>query len=147
MGRLWLKRRDWLDRVQPIRQDPEHISEHSRYVVKTDNEAVDEEFDHEQEAKICLRGRWNGTEDTCGSSKKDSACTSCCSLGGVSRKLYPVLTRHHKRSYEGSNNLSEDVVGDLVPRKSLPDSEAYAEGWVEMPSTRGSRNQYREANP
>lgn len=44
------------------------------------------------------------------------------------------MVHAHKQqaSHEGAKDLRKNVVGDLFPRKALPDGKADGNGWVEV---------------
>jgi hypothetical protein len=60
--------------------------------------------------------------------------------------LLVVLSKDKHCCHEGSENLCEDIVWDLAPRKALPVCEAECDGWIEVAARGGSACDDRERN-
>ena len=103
----------------------------TRLVFGTYNVAVDEELNEEQVAETLGLAR-EGTEDTSWAAVEYSAETSCGRFGGKGGDLLVVLAHEHQTGDEGSENLGENIVGDLLPWEALPCGQADCDGWVEV---------------
>jgi len=86
---------------------------------------VDEEFDEEEVAEVGLCRAWERAEDAGGSAAEYCAFAGGDGGGGILGDLDVVLAVDEETSYEGTEDLGEDVVGDFFPGESLPGSEAY----------------------
>ena len=93
---------------------------------------VDEEFDEEEVAEVVLLGSWEGAEDTGGTAAE--YCAFAGGDGGCRERgdLFMGLAVDEKTGYKGTEDLRKDVVGDFLPGKSLPGSETYRYGGIEV---------------
>ena len=96
---------------------------------------VDEKFDHEEVSEICLCFAGEGAEDACRTSVEDCAFSCCDSCGRVGDYLFMILAIDEKTGHEGTEDLGEDVVGNLFPGKALPSCKADRHGWIEVTVT------------
>lgn len=65
--------------------------------------------------------------------RKRCLCDSSPDLkASITLKYVPVHAHKQHSSHECPKDLGEYVVRNLSPRKALPDSEAYRDGWIEV---------------